>query len=134
MPGIKNNLSEKLEKLSQQTNETESLLQTIRCPRNLGSITERLPKPQYIKVQRSNSLSIEDSIAEKIPDVDSRAPSTPKEVGGPTGKLMHRGLKGAREKGLLPIIAEDTVLEDTVVLTESPMALVAQSKPISSQN
>lgn len=37
----------------------DNLLQTIRCPRNLGQITERLPKAQYQKLKRSASMAIE---------------------------------------------------------------------------
>lgn len=39
----------------------QDLLSTIRCPRNLGQITDRLPKSQYspTKLKRSNSMAIE---------------------------------------------------------------------------
>jgi hypothetical protein len=38
----------------------QDLLSTIRCPRNLGQITDRLPKAQYEpKLRRSNSMAIE---------------------------------------------------------------------------
>ena len=37
-----------------------NLLATIRCPRNLGMITDRLPKAQYQpKLKRSQSMAIE---------------------------------------------------------------------------
>ena len=38
-----------------------NLLATIRCPRNLGMITDRLPKSQYqpTGLRRSNSMAIE---------------------------------------------------------------------------
>ena len=58
MPGVINNLTEKLENLNVPSEtESESLLKTIRCPRNLGMITERLPKPQYNMTRRSSSLT-----------------------------------------------------------------------------
>lgn len=79
---------------------------------------------------------LEDNIVDKIPEINRRAPSTPKEVGTSKAKLLNKVLKGAREKGHLPIIAEDANLEDSMVILESPMsvAIVAQSKPISSQH
>jgi NIMA (never in mitosis gene a)-related kinase len=81
MPGIQNNISEKLELLSQQGDNTESLLKTIRCPRNLGNITERLPKPQYAPKlgQRSSSLSIDVNAISTPVDYESKPPRTPKE-------------------------------------------------------
>jgi NIMA (never in mitosis gene a)-related kinase len=50
-PGLLNHLTGTLEELAfeeeSDCSEVDSLLQTIRCPRNLGQITERLPKAQY---------------------------------------------------------------------------------------
>jgi hypothetical protein len=41
----------------------QDLLSTIRCPRNLGQITDRLPKSQYEPtLRRSNSMAIESNI------------------------------------------------------------------------
>ena len=47
MPGLLNNITGTLDDIQALKEDTESLLQTIRCPRNLGMITERLPAAQY---------------------------------------------------------------------------------------
>ena len=47
------------------SNENESLLDTIRCPRNLGLISSKLPKPQYHQIQRSNSLDSKEMLNQK---------------------------------------------------------------------
>lgn len=60
MPGLKKNITEKLEQLSYHIQESElgDLLKTIKCPNNLRMISDRLPQPQYQpKLKRSNSLS-----------------------------------------------------------------------------
>ena len=57
MPGIKNNLTDKLEEMN-NCDSHENLLSTIRCPRDLGMISNRLPKPQYNSLQRSSSQDI----------------------------------------------------------------------------
>jgi|TARA_B110001450_G_scaffold254885_1_gene281163 hypothetical protein len=38
---------EKLDQLEGEDDQSMDLLATIRCPRNLGMITDRLPKSQY---------------------------------------------------------------------------------------
>lgn len=62
-PGLLNHLTGTLKELDEEVgssvNTAENLLSTIRCPRNLGMITERLPKPQYNQLKRSNSMAIE---------------------------------------------------------------------------
>lgn len=46
---------------SDDIGKNANLLKTIRCPRNLGMITERLPAPQYqqSKMKRCNSMAID---------------------------------------------------------------------------
>lgn len=48
-----------------------NLLQTIRCPRNLGQITERLPKAQYQhrQLKRSASMAVEPTVDLKKIDI-----------------------------------------------------------------
>ena len=49
-PGLLNHITGTLEDLDVDPEEkqgNDNLLKTIRCPRNLGMITERLPAPQY---------------------------------------------------------------------------------------
>ena len=48
MHGCEKNMSETLHNIHEMIEESkEGLLGTIKVPRNLGQITERLPKPQY---------------------------------------------------------------------------------------
>lgn len=48
MSGTQNHLSGTLQKMESLIEESkEGLIGTIKVPRNLGQITERLPKPQY---------------------------------------------------------------------------------------
>ena len=56
MPELKNNLGETCAKLSAD-NKNHDLLGTIRMPRNLRDLKNRLPKSQYNKIQRTKSLS-----------------------------------------------------------------------------
>lgn len=69
-PGLLNHITGTLEDLDIDPEEREgndNLLKTIRCPRNLGMITERLPAPQYQpKMKRCNSMAIEPSKASKL--------------------------------------------------------------------
>jgi len=70
MPSIMSHMSETLEKAEKEqvVQETISLLNTIRVPRDLGQITERLPKPQYGNVMRRNK-SLPPEQMEKLPDI-----------------------------------------------------------------
>jgi hypothetical protein len=45
MPGLLNHLTATLENINIEVDQEVSLLNTIKVPRNLGQITERLPKP-----------------------------------------------------------------------------------------
>lgn len=62
MPGLLNHLTGTLEEIDRsavQPEENESLLKTIKMPRKMGQITERLPAPQYDedkRIKRTNSL------------------------------------------------------------------------------
>lgn len=63
-PGLLNHMTGTLEKIDLQEDEDDQsmdLLATIRCPRNLGQITDRLPKSQYQPkgLNRSKSMAIE---------------------------------------------------------------------------
>jgi hypothetical protein len=60
MPGLLNHLSGTLERLDITYDvEKENLLGTIKVPRDLGKITEHLPKPQYNKIKRNKSVPAE---------------------------------------------------------------------------
>jgi len=63
MPGLLNHLTGTLEEIegqAPQQEEKEDLLKTIKMPRRMGQITERLPAPQYEtdakSIKRNNSL------------------------------------------------------------------------------
>ena len=69
MPSVIEHTSEKLEQAEKDHIYQEvSLLNTIRMPRDLGQITERLPKPQYGNVMRRNK-SLPPEQMEKLPEI-----------------------------------------------------------------
>jgi len=86
MPALISHMSEKLEPEETQSVSNLSLLNTIRVPRDLGQITERLPKPQYGNVMRRNK-SLPPEQMGTLPEIavkkDSQ-PSSPKELSVPT--------------------------------------------------
>ena len=47
MPGLLNHLTGTLDEIEAMKSETEKLMKTIRMPRKMGEITERMPAPQY---------------------------------------------------------------------------------------
>jgi len=47
MPGLLNHLTGTLDEIQAMMPEPENLMKTIRMPRRMGEITERLPAPQY---------------------------------------------------------------------------------------
>ena len=69
MPSIASHMSETLEASEKEHFYQEvNLLNTIKVPRDLGQITERLPKPQYGNVMRRNK-SLPPEQMEKLPDI-----------------------------------------------------------------
>jgi hypothetical protein len=57
MPELLNHLTGTLERINVEIDlGGEGLLNTIKVPKNLGQITERLPKPQYHIMKRNNSM------------------------------------------------------------------------------
>ena len=61
-PGLLNHLTGTLEDIDVSANEADekaTLMRTIKCPRNLGAITERLPAAQYSPLKRSKSLAVD---------------------------------------------------------------------------
>lgn len=89
MSQTKNNLSETLKRIdsSEESKEGE-LLNTIVMPRNIGQITDRLPKPQY------NS---EKSIKMK------RNSSEPGRIGVIVASDMRGNLQSARNDNVIPL-------------------------------
>lgn len=47
-PAVAKHLTTDLDQIQSRKEDTESLLQTIRCPRNLGMITDRMPAANYV--------------------------------------------------------------------------------------
>jgi len=61
-PGLLNHLTGTLENLDvspDRKTSNENLLSTIRCPRNLGMITDKLPRAQYSPLKKSKSTDLE---------------------------------------------------------------------------
>jgi len=54
MPGLLNHLTGTLDDIESMKEETKSLMNTIRLPRNLGMITERMPASQYDSGNKSS--------------------------------------------------------------------------------
>lgn len=80
MPSVTSRTSDTLELVNLEPEEKSldhlNLLNTIRVPRDLGQITERLPKPQYgIAMRRNKSLPPEK--IEKLPDIAAKKESLP---------------------------------------------------------
>jgi len=88
-------------------NENINLLSTIRCPRDLGQITERLPKAQYQHrpLKRSASMNIDAPSGLKskldLKDINVLSHAAPKRVED-------------LQRGNLPTIDEDQVEQDTI--------------------
>jgi hypothetical protein len=65
-------MSETLEAAEKESLYQEvNLLNTIKVPRDLGQITERLPKPQYGNVMRRNK-SMPPEQMEKLPEITKK--------------------------------------------------------------
>ena len=47
MPGLLNNITDSLDDIQALIPDQENLMKTIRMPKSMGEITERLPAPQY---------------------------------------------------------------------------------------
>lgn len=47
MPGLLNHITDTLDEIQGMVPDQENLMKTIRMPRRMGEITERMPKPQY---------------------------------------------------------------------------------------
>lgn len=72
MPGLLNHITGTLDDIQALKQDQESLLQTIRCPRNLGMITERLPAAQYDtseKKKSRTSATVASSRSENIEEI-----------------------------------------------------------------
>ena len=57
MPGLLNHITGTLDDIQNMVPDQENLMKTIRMPRRMGEITERMPKPQYDQpvFKRTNS-------------------------------------------------------------------------------
>jgi len=109
-PGLLNHLTGTLEEITYEEErepQNVNLLSTIRCPRDLGQITERLPKAQYQhrQLKRSASMNIDAPGDFKskleLKDHNVLSQAAPKRV-------------EELQRGNLPTIAEDQVEQDTI--------------------
>jgi hypothetical protein len=78
-PGLLNHITGTLEEIEILKDENNSLMKTIRMPRHMGDITERLPGQQYDshpKIKRTNSHSSPklEKITEEV-KVNSKVPN-----------------------------------------------------------
>lgn len=119
MPSIASHMSEKLEESSFESDHGQnvSLLSTIRLPRDLGQITERLPKAQYGNVMRRNK-SLPAEKMERLPDIINKKDillPPPRETSQASMNIQPRRLVGglankvnhSRQISQLAIIEED---------------------------
>ena len=90
--------------------KNDNLLSTIRCPRNLGQITERLPKAQYQhrQLKRSASMNID------APS-DLKSKLELKDLNVLSSQVSQRAKRVEDlQSGNLPTITEDQVENDTI--------------------
>lgn len=139
-PGLLNHLTGTLEDLdvaAGEADEKATLMRTIRCPRNLGAITERLPAAQYSPLKRSKSLAIEIG-EENLQPNQQKNKSDVNLMKERLNKLDHvtKQVKSskAQEKpkrnlGSLPTIQEDDISSEKETLDK----YIPQSKPIKVQ-
>lgn len=125
-PGLLNHITGTLQDLDIDPEDMDSntnLLKTIRCPRNLGMITERLPAPQYKpKMKRCNSMAIGLQNVEKLDElkVVKQETNVKSEVKEAASSSTPNKRKNAQERRIgasrvlcnLPTIEEDQVDED----------------------
>ena len=124
-------MTDKLEEMN-TCDSHENLLSTIRCPRDLGMISNRLPKPQYNSLQRSSSQDIreEKNALKPIPPPCGQITSSVSTPRVATHSQNGRPKRGARECGSLPTIAEDSDNDDYGSRSRRPPM---HNKPVSSQ-
>jgi len=73
MPGLLNHVTGTLDNIQSRKEDTESLLNTIRLPRKLGQITERMPAANY-EVNQKKVTPAPSSIERKLKATDSLKP------------------------------------------------------------
>lgn len=66
MPGLLNHLTGTLNEIESMKEETKILMSTIRLPRRLGQITERMPASNYERSVRSDTANGDDDKRVKI--------------------------------------------------------------------
>jgi len=109
-PGLLNHLTGTLEELAFEEEcelQGDNLLQTIRCPRNLGQITERLPKAQYQhrQLKRSASMAVEATSDLKKLDMKN---------GHMVSQAEPKRVQDLQKGNNLPTITEDQIEQDTI--------------------
>ena len=83
-PGLLNHITGTLQDLDIDTEDIDhkaNLLKTIKCPRNLGMISERLPAPQYKpKMKRCHSMAIDVQKTDKLEEMKIQKQDTDMKV------------------------------------------------------
>lgn len=102
---------EKLDLLEGEDDQAQDLLATIRCPRNLGMITDRLPASQYHGLKRSKSMAI--APIKKV-DTERKHNVTKSIENFEPKKLQSEQKQKRRHIGNLPTIQEDNVDDEIV--------------------
>jgi hypothetical protein len=74
MPGLLNHVTGTLDNIQARKEDTESLLNTIRLPRNMGMITERMPAANYEVQQKFKVIPASATIENKLRATDSLKP------------------------------------------------------------
>ena len=112
MPGLLNHISGTLEKLEVMIpDESEKLLGTIRCPMNLGMITERMPKAKY-GIKRTQSLPPEK--LDSLPELQKKEMLASKLASNRLSMALPIPLKqvAERNRSVLDPICEDQPIEN----------------------
>jgi len=121
MPGLLNHLTGTLEEIDRnavQPDDNESLLKTIKTPRRMGQITERLPAPQYDneekRIKRTNSLPttgsrLIDNELKRHPTTDGSISSngSPSSRDPPKSRGLQNLANRAQRNMDLPVIEEN---------------------------
>lgn len=89
---------------SLEENEESSLLQTIRIPKNLHCLTNKLPQPNYEKRQKGKNSSFTDEVKESLPDIKKLQ----------NNNVKYSGKKNEKENDLRKQLTEETKREDKI--------------------
>lgn len=75
-PAVAKHLTTDLDQIQSRKEDTESLLQTIRCPRNLGMITDRMPAANYVSTSQKLLEKADETTTPKLKATQMKAAPT----------------------------------------------------------